>query len=330
MTTMRTCTHCKRDKPITEFTKNASKPDGFNTWCRQCANWHSRLRWRRDKANPEVRAQRRVRRAFHRLLHAGLLTKPTHCPACARETIATEMQGLHHDLTKLLEVVWRCRSCVHHARNAIKKDLLDMHCTHCRKAIQRTRAAAKSFAARFCSIQCMRDGKAAFARSRLSLDVPIMANQEQQLRMEVHALQETLLLAAALLSKERSIGRALMAEALIVALKHSQRRHPPQAVPMRRANSIANTQANTPSATQAATPATDGQAEAAQPKANRSLERQPSTAPIGLRELKRQEEEACQVEQRRLLQEDRAIRAQQRDRALRAEILACMGIEFRS
>lgn len=32
------CSHCKRILPVTEFYKNASKPDGFSSFCKECQN----------------------------------------------------------------------------------------------------------------------------------------------------------------------------------------------------------------------------------------------------------------------------------------------------
>lgn len=34
---MKRCTKCKALKPVTEFAKNRSRPDGLFIWCRQCA-----------------------------------------------------------------------------------------------------------------------------------------------------------------------------------------------------------------------------------------------------------------------------------------------------
>ena len=33
---MKHCTKCQNDKPKTEFYKSAAKPDGLQTWCKQC------------------------------------------------------------------------------------------------------------------------------------------------------------------------------------------------------------------------------------------------------------------------------------------------------
>lgn len=48
---MKTCQRCKEQKPLTDFNKKASKPDGLNPWCRKCVS-----DYRKDKYN-ERKAQ---------------------------------------------------------------------------------------------------------------------------------------------------------------------------------------------------------------------------------------------------------------------------------
>jgi len=40
---MKTCTHCKLTKPLTEFNKRSGQKDGLNYRCRSCANAATRL-----------------------------------------------------------------------------------------------------------------------------------------------------------------------------------------------------------------------------------------------------------------------------------------------
>lgn len=47
---MKFCGSCKQEKPIAEFSKNASKKDGLQTACKFCINRLSKLRYQNTKA----------------------------------------------------------------------------------------------------------------------------------------------------------------------------------------------------------------------------------------------------------------------------------------
>jgi hypothetical protein len=64
--TSKMCTLCEKIKKFTEFGNKAASPDGFNTWCRACANDRSRV-WYCDnteRANTNTRAWRLRQRGF--------------------------------------------------------------------------------------------------------------------------------------------------------------------------------------------------------------------------------------------------------------------------
>lgn len=48
-TTTKQCTKCGRELPITEFSKNKSRKDGVQVWCRQCTSEYLR-KMRLDKS----------------------------------------------------------------------------------------------------------------------------------------------------------------------------------------------------------------------------------------------------------------------------------------
>lgn len=52
--TMKVCTKCRVEKPLTDFGKRASRPDGLNLWCKPCINSQSKA-WR--QRNPEKSAE---------------------------------------------------------------------------------------------------------------------------------------------------------------------------------------------------------------------------------------------------------------------------------
>lgn len=45
---MRTCTQCKTELPLTEFTKHKKEPDGIRKYCRGCANAQKRAWYKRN------------------------------------------------------------------------------------------------------------------------------------------------------------------------------------------------------------------------------------------------------------------------------------------
>lgn len=60
--THKTCTRCRQSKPLAEFGKNASQPDGKHYWCKACANAYMAARYvprPRQTLSLEERATRR-------------------------------------------------------------------------------------------------------------------------------------------------------------------------------------------------------------------------------------------------------------------------------
>jgi hypothetical protein len=54
----------------------------------------------------------RARSALTSAVHAGRITKPSHCERCGdRVSDPTDLHGHHHDYSKPLEVEWLCRGC---------------------------------------------------------------------------------------------------------------------------------------------------------------------------------------------------------------------------
>jgi len=49
---MKTCTKCGEDKMISEFTKNKSKKEGLNNWCKECSRLYNKIYYQQntDKA----------------------------------------------------------------------------------------------------------------------------------------------------------------------------------------------------------------------------------------------------------------------------------------
>lgn len=73
--TTKTCTHCKQAKPLNEFSRDRTKPEGYSCYCRACINEKHRAQYRESEAyrarkrdnlrrryqeNPEHRAKQKA------------------------------------------------------------------------------------------------------------------------------------------------------------------------------------------------------------------------------------------------------------------------------
>ena len=150
---MKKCCRCKECKELAAFGNNLSRPDGLQSWCRECRRAYNktdrgkatRRRYgtsqkgqaerRRYEASEKRKAYRRrygaqnrldrpelsiCSHAIERAIRDGKITRPTVCTACGQPHGAIE--GHHPDYDNPLDVVWLCRPChrVHHA--LLRKD----------------------------------------------------------------------------------------------------------------------------------------------------------------------------------------------------------------
>jgi hypothetical protein len=123
------CFKCGEGKPLTEFYKHPSMPDGTVNKCKECnkldvrRNRNDRLdyyqtydRKRGNRQTNEYRKQYREKypekvKAASMVSNAvrdGRMTKPTHCQGCGGEG---KIHGHHNDYSKPLDVFWLCVSC---------------------------------------------------------------------------------------------------------------------------------------------------------------------------------------------------------------------------
>lgn len=125
---MKTCGHCKVEKPVIEFHKSRCQPDGLAGNCKPCcAEWKRAYRARnaevlreydRERAkSPEREQQLLVNRKRYRQRHAekskvhGIfsyavrlgIVKPQPCLVCGEKA-----HGHHPDYDRPLDVVWLC------------------------------------------------------------------------------------------------------------------------------------------------------------------------------------------------------------------------------
>lgn len=114
------CKKCNTTKNVDAFSRDGTKKDGLNTWCRACKS-PQMLKWRkRNKGynsehvakyrleNPE---KRKAHRAIERGLKNGSIVRQP-CVVCANP----KSEAHHEDHSKPLDVIWFCRQH-HHAHH---------------------------------------------------------------------------------------------------------------------------------------------------------------------------------------------------------------------
>lgn len=62
------CSKCKESKPLTEFNKNKTRSDGYNSFCRVCHNSHSKAYYKENgvKQIKQIKAALAIRRDANR------------------------------------------------------------------------------------------------------------------------------------------------------------------------------------------------------------------------------------------------------------------------
>ena len=63
------CTKCRRELPLSEFTKNKSRRDGLQAWCKSCKREYDKIRYETHKSDVITRARKYLK----------CVTKPS-CP----------------------------------------------------------------------------------------------------------------------------------------------------------------------------------------------------------------------------------------------------------
>lgn len=130
---MKICTQCKIEKPLAEFSKQATCKDGLHCWCKACVSVYMRspkvkeTQWRYNQTPQRKEAYKRYRQEYpekekaHRIVnHAirdGKLESSIFCEFCG---LPAKTEGHHADYAKPLEIDWLCRKChikIHRRKN---------------------------------------------------------------------------------------------------------------------------------------------------------------------------------------------------------------------
>jgi DNA-directed RNA polymerase beta' subunit len=118
---MKTCEHCKKEKPKTEFWKNKKRPDGLNGVCRECYRVYDRKRYYKDIEASREKKNRMAKKMMEKhpekwkarslakyAVKIGVLKKEG-CKKCGDDNVHAH----HDDYKKPLQVIWLCPK--HHA-----------------------------------------------------------------------------------------------------------------------------------------------------------------------------------------------------------------------
>ena len=129
------CSECGQEKPLSEFNKRRSSPDGLQERCRACFSSYNKARYWSDpqRFKNDVRkyreenlenvfetrmemceknpCEKNAREAVTLAIKLGYIEKPDHCLGCGRPDSESRVTAHHHDYTKPLEVVWVCSTC---------------------------------------------------------------------------------------------------------------------------------------------------------------------------------------------------------------------------
>lgn len=128
---MKICTRCKLDKQLSEFNKNATKPDGLQTICRICSNNRSRRYYAENTEKHKAAISRRKVKYIsetQKFIWEHLLAHP--CIDCGETNILVlEFDHVRGEKKyNVSEMIWRGLS-IDSIRHEINK--CDVRCANC-------------------------------------------------------------------------------------------------------------------------------------------------------------------------------------------------------
>ena len=120
-TSVKLCSGCKQELPESDFNKDACKPDGLQTQCRDCKRAAQRKDYQKKKgiyadrmreARKTKPEHKRAHEAVRRAIRKGVLVRPKACTKCGQSNMRIEAHH-HKGYAKehQLDVVFLCTSC---------------------------------------------------------------------------------------------------------------------------------------------------------------------------------------------------------------------------
>lgn len=201
---MKKCSKCSESKPLTEFHKEARKPDGHSPWCKPCKNAHATAGFKARLQDPNSLASKRKQlyAAVGRAIARSDLIRPDICPACKQKTDSREMHAHHHDYSKPLEVEWMCRAC--HTKDHVKERIAALpDCPYCGDRI--TKTGLKTCGSKPCTLLAQEMGGTLSARR---------PNNEHTIAEKMRREMEELGLSRSELSRRMNVSSAYVSLAL--------------------------------------------------------------------------------------------------------------------
>ena len=133
---MKVCGKCKFEKDISEFNKNAQKPDGLQVICRECSNKRSALHYRNNKSSYRD-SQKKSRQTLKQFVLDYLSTHT--CVDCPEtDPIVLDFDHITNDKTKNISEMIHSGVSIDTLKLEITK--CEVRCANCHR-----RKTAKQF-----------------------------------------------------------------------------------------------------------------------------------------------------------------------------------------
>jgi hypothetical protein len=130
---LKRCRKCGTTKPLDQFYRDRSLPDGHKNVCKPCVLTRLSL-WRRANLNhvrrlnrraarrirgyyvayakrPEVRRKAAIRQMANLAVLAGIIPRKHLCEHCGASDKVAKLQRHHPDYSRPLDVIWLCTLC---------------------------------------------------------------------------------------------------------------------------------------------------------------------------------------------------------------------------
>jgi hypothetical protein len=134
---MKICISCKTEKDLTEFTKNRSKKDGYNTSCRECKRKHQQAWYAKSSTAQKKRVferNKRIRGTLLKQLFDYLTEHP--CVKCGEaDPVVLEFDHLRDKTTEISNLIARSYSWERVLEEIAKCQVLCANCHRRKTAI---------------------------------------------------------------------------------------------------------------------------------------------------------------------------------------------------
>lgn len=127
---MKHCSKCSTDKSLNEFSRNASRKDGLQSVCKDCAKAHARAYYERDKDSQKARVAKinlRKRQEVHAFMWDFYSSHP--CVDCGEDDPVVLQTDHQRDKTKAISYMVANRWSL--ARIKVELEKCEVRCANC-------------------------------------------------------------------------------------------------------------------------------------------------------------------------------------------------------